>query len=215
MLLSKLKLAFARPGRHGPGHRRSSPSSAFRQIQVNHLSRADGQGRVIDELLDERSCHPVALADPPAILSASRRKTIMGLARPTGWQGAVPCLFKNRSILVRVPVLRIAVLLALATYAGCGALRPSSPENPRRLTIRVWSSAFTDDGMIPSRFTCDGSDRSPALAWSGVPEKSRTLALICDDPDAPVRHLVALGRIQSARSAHRTQGGSSRHRGRT
>jgi Raf kinase inhibitor-like YbhB/YbcL family protein len=39
--------------------------------------------------------------------------------------------------------------------------------------------------MIPQAFTCDGSDRSPPLAWSGVPTSASTLALICDDPDAP------------------------------
>jgi Raf kinase inhibitor-like YbhB/YbcL family protein len=40
--------------------------------------------------------------------------------------------------------------------------------------------------MIPETFTCDGSDRSPPLEWSGVPSSAQTLALICDDPDAPM-----------------------------
>ena len=40
--------------------------------------------------------------------------------------------------------------------------------------------------MIPSRHTCDGPDVSPPLAWSEVPEGTATLALICDDPDAPM-----------------------------
>ena len=40
--------------------------------------------------------------------------------------------------------------------------------------------------MIPARYTCDGQDISPPLAWDSVPEGSRSLALICDDPDAPV-----------------------------
>ena len=52
--------------------------------------------------------------------------------------------------------------------------------------IRVTSSAFTDGGMIPKPNTCDGADVSPDLSWSGVPEHSKSLALICDDPDAPV-----------------------------
>jgi Raf kinase inhibitor-like YbhB/YbcL family protein len=54
------------------------------------------------------------------------------------------------------------------------------------MTIQLRSSAFTDGGMIPKAFTCDGSDRSPPLAWSGVPAQAKTLALICDDPDAPM-----------------------------
>jgi hypothetical protein len=40
--------------------------------------------------------------------------------------------------------------------------------------------------MMPTRYTCDGPDVSPDLAWSGVPESAQSLALICDDPDAPM-----------------------------
>jgi hypothetical protein len=40
--------------------------------------------------------------------------------------------------------------------------------------------------MIPRRYTCDGEDVSPPLAWSGVPAAAQSLALVCDDPDAPV-----------------------------
>ena len=48
------------------------------------------------------------------------------------------------------------------------------------------SSAFAPSGMIPEKYTCDGPDLSPALDWTDVPEGSKSLALICDDPDAPV-----------------------------
>jgi Raf kinase inhibitor-like YbhB/YbcL family protein len=54
------------------------------------------------------------------------------------------------------------------------------------MTISLRSPAFSDGGMIPKEYTCDGSDRSPPLEWSGVPQAARTLALICDDPDAPM-----------------------------
>jgi Raf kinase inhibitor-like YbhB/YbcL family protein len=47
------------------------------------------------------------------------------------------------------------------------------------------SSAFNDKKTIPALYTCDGADRSPALAWSGAPPKTRAFVLICDDPDAP------------------------------
>ena len=39
--------------------------------------------------------------------------------------------------------------------------------------------------MIPPKYTCDGSDVSPPLSWSAVPAKTKSLALIADDPDAP------------------------------
>ncbi len=54
------------------------------------------------------------------------------------------------------------------------------------MTIELTSPAFSEGEMIPTRYTCDGEDISPALAWSGVPETAQSLVLICDDPDAPV-----------------------------
>jgi Raf kinase inhibitor-like YbhB/YbcL family protein len=53
------------------------------------------------------------------------------------------------------------------------------------MAITVTSSAFTEGGMIPRKYTGEGPDVSPALSWTGVPEGTRSLALICDDPDAP------------------------------
>jgi Raf kinase inhibitor-like YbhB/YbcL family protein len=54
------------------------------------------------------------------------------------------------------------------------------------MAIKVVSSAFQEGGMIPADYTCDGKDISPPLSWSGVPEQAVTMALICDDPDAPL-----------------------------
>jgi Raf kinase inhibitor-like YbhB/YbcL family protein len=47
------------------------------------------------------------------------------------------------------------------------------------------SAAFAHQAEIPRRYTCDGQDVSPPLAWGGVPEAAKSLALIIDDPDAP------------------------------
>ena len=46
------------------------------------------------------------------------------------------------------------------------------------------SPSFSEGGSIPSRFSCDGSDVSPALAWQGVPQGTAAFALVVDDPDA-------------------------------
>ena len=47
------------------------------------------------------------------------------------------------------------------------------------------SNAFADGGEIPRRYTCDGADKSPPLAWRDLPPGTRSLALIMSDPDAP------------------------------
>ncbi len=53
------------------------------------------------------------------------------------------------------------------------------------MALAVTSPAFRDGGAIPKRFTCQGRDTSPELAWTGVPPGAKSLALIVDDPDAP------------------------------
>jgi Raf kinase inhibitor-like YbhB/YbcL family protein len=54
------------------------------------------------------------------------------------------------------------------------------------MAFEVSSPAFDAGASIPSRHTCDADDRSPGLRWGEPPEGTRSLALICDDPDAPV-----------------------------
>jgi Raf kinase inhibitor-like YbhB/YbcL family protein len=56
--------------------------------------------------------------------------------------------------------------------------------------LTITSPAFGADGPIPRAHTCDGADQSPPLVWSGVPDGTRQLALIVDDPDAPGRTFV-------------------------
>lgn len=53
------------------------------------------------------------------------------------------------------------------------------------MEIKINSTAFKEGGMIPKRYTCDGEDISPPLSWDSVPEGTKSLALICEDPDAP------------------------------
>ena len=55
------------------------------------------------------------------------------------------------------------------------------------MSIRLVSSAFSDGAMIPLQYTGDGEDVSPPLEWSSVPAAAQSLALTCEDPDAPTR----------------------------
>ncbi len=54
------------------------------------------------------------------------------------------------------------------------------------MDIKVTSMAFQEGGTIPQKYTCDGEDISPPLAWSSAPEGTKSFALISDDPDAPM-----------------------------
>lgn len=53
------------------------------------------------------------------------------------------------------------------------------------MTLSLTSPSFSHQGMIPAHHTCDGEDSSPELVWTGVPESTKSLVLIIDDPDAP------------------------------
>jgi Raf kinase inhibitor-like YbhB/YbcL family protein len=53
------------------------------------------------------------------------------------------------------------------------------------MSLVLESPSFRAGETIPSKYTCDGENISPPLAWSGVPEETKSFALIVDDPDAP------------------------------
>ena len=73
----------------------------------------------------------------------------------------------------------IGAVIALALAGGIAY------PTERHTTMELTSSAFAPNTDIPSLHTCEGSDLSPPLAWTGVPAETRSLALIVDDPDAP------------------------------
>ncbi len=51
--------------------------------------------------------------------------------------------------------------------------------------LEITSSAFEEGKTIPKKYTCDGENVSPPLQWSGFPKKTKSFALIVEDPDAP------------------------------
>ena len=53
------------------------------------------------------------------------------------------------------------------------------------MTMKLTSSAFQAGQAISVKYTCEGENISPPLHWSDVPAGAKTIALICDDPDAP------------------------------
>ncbi|MBW4557482.1 MAG: YbhB/YbcL family Raf kinase inhibitor-like protein [Trichormus sp. ATA11-4-KO1] len=56
--------------------------------------------------------------------------------------------------------------------------------------MRLLSDSFSTDGMIPTKFSCEGEGISPSLKWEDPPIETQSFALIVDDPDAPNRTFV-------------------------
>ena len=54
------------------------------------------------------------------------------------------------------------------------------------MKLDIKSNAFGEGDLIPRKYTCDGTDVSPPLSWSQPPEGTKSMVLICDDPDAPM-----------------------------
>jgi hypothetical protein len=73
--------------------------------------------------------------------------------------------------------------LALILMLGACVLSPEGADAALALTLT--SSAFEPGAPIPSQYGCEGADMSPPLDWDGVPDGTKSLALIIDDPDAP------------------------------
>ncbi len=73
--------------------------------------------------------------------------------------------------------------LAFGSCGGGDTVTGPAPAAPERL--RVSSPAFAGGATIPARYTCSGENVSPPLAWEGVPARTRSLALLMQDPDAP------------------------------
>jgi Raf kinase inhibitor-like YbhB/YbcL family protein len=83
--------------------------------------------------------------------------------------------------------------IAAAVFLTMTVVNPSTAteedqktrKGDRIMALSISSQAFSQNGSIPARYTCDGQDTSPPLAWSGLPQGAKSLVLIVDDPDAP------------------------------
>ena len=86
----------------------------------------------------------------------------------------------------------VGFALLVLMFPGCANRpQPIAQESPAnklkedKMEIKLTSAAFKESQTIPRAYTCDGANVSPPLEWSGVPKTAKTIAIICDDPDAP------------------------------
>jgi len=79
----------------------------------------------------------------------------------------------------------LAAYAMAAIVAGFPFGRARCEEGGASMALSLTSSAFEHQAEIPTKYTCEGQDVSPPLAWTGVPDRAKSLVLIVDDPDAP------------------------------
>ena len=82
-------------------------------------------------------------------------------------------------------VYAAATVLIILLAVGILFSRRAEAPSPVSMNLTLTSSTFEPNGLIPSKFTCDGANVSPELSISGVPASAKTFALIMDDPDIP------------------------------
>jgi hypothetical protein len=80
-------------------------------------------------------------------------------------------------------VLLTVLCLVATLLVGCEY--GEQPPKEEEMTLPVLSSAFQEGDRIPSKYSCEGQDVSPPLAWSEPPAATQSFALVVDDPDAP------------------------------
>jgi Raf kinase inhibitor-like YbhB/YbcL family protein len=76
-------------------------------------------------------------------------------------------------------------IIMLHLRAGARGAENDDPTGGKAMTISITSTAFEAGKTIPKEFTGEDDDRSPPLAWSNIPQGTKEIALLCDDPDAP------------------------------
>jgi Raf kinase inhibitor-like YbhB/YbcL family protein len=85
---------------------------------------------------------------------------------------------------------RRLLVLVVPVLLFCSCKEQEQPDYPpiggTKMDLKVTSSAFEEGGLIPPKYTCDGADVSVPLKWENLPEATKSIALISDDPDAPM-----------------------------
>ena len=91
----------------------------------------------------------------------------------------------NRLVDAELLILPVWLLGAWLSLTVMGGRVDAADSKEALMSFALTSRAFTEGGAIPARYTCEGQDASPPLAWADSPAGTKSLALISDDPDAP------------------------------
>mgnify|MGYP001143671478 CR=1 FL=1 len=81
--------------------------------------------------------------------------------------------------------LVLAIVGCLPIACGTNQTEAPSPKGASEMEIEVSSPAFENGEPIPAKYTADGENVSPPIDIRGVPGETKSIALVCEDPDAP------------------------------
>jgi Raf kinase inhibitor-like YbhB/YbcL family protein len=101
------------------------------------------------------------------------------------------------------PLVTVALVACVAVLGDPGRDAGGARGAKSKPRLVLTSPAFADGATLPVEFTCSGAGGSPPLAWKGVPKRTKQLALVVDDPDAPngtFTHWVVAGITRSTRA---------------
>jgi len=87
---------------------------------------------------------------------------------------------------MNIKVLMLFMLANLLLLLQCKVKETYQQEGDNQMEIKITSSSFENSEFIPKKYTCDSTNVSPPLEWTNVPSETKNIALICDDPDAPM-----------------------------
>jgi Raf kinase inhibitor-like YbhB/YbcL family protein len=132
---------------------------------------------------------------PPAPLFLTHAAAVRSIVRERNREGAIRNRrgrFRNCCYLALT--LFGALLLVSLVVNSAERARAAIAQSPAQRTpeakLQLTSSSFAADSALPAKYSCDGSDTSPALAWTEPPAGTQSFVLIVDDPDVPKKTVI-------------------------
>jgi len=85
-----------------------------------------------------------------------------------------------------VYIFGIGLLIVVGVESCQASIATEDMKGAEEMSLQITSSTFQEGAMIPRKNTCDGENISPSISWSGIPAGTKSIAIIMDDPDAPM-----------------------------
>ncbi len=97
---------------------------------------------------------------------------------------------RNHRALILCSALLLAGLVARPRLDARATAAQAGAQKSAETKLQLTSSSFEPDSALPAKYTCDGADVSPALAWNEPPAGTQSFGLVVDDPDVPTKTVI-------------------------